>query len=49
MIWPTDRLGAAYERLVNAWDGLALFRILLVGELRKGKYRTLIAVARYSG
>ena len=36
MTWPTDLLGAAYERLVNAWDGLALFRVLLVGELRKG-------------
>ena len=36
MIWPTDLLGAVYERRVNAWDGLALFRILLVGELRKG-------------
>jgi hypothetical protein len=34
--WPTDLLGAAYERRVNAWDGLAMFRILLVGELRKG-------------
>jgi len=29
-------LGAAYERRVNAWDGLALFRILRVGALRKG-------------
>ena len=36
MTWPTYLLGAAYERLVNAWDGLALFRVLLVGELRKG-------------
>ena len=36
MTWPTDRLGAAYERRVNAWDGLALFRVLRVGELRKG-------------
>lgn len=36
MTWPTYLLGAAYERLVNAWDGLAMFRILLVGELRKG-------------
>ncbi|MEI2780662.1 MAG: hypothetical protein V9H25_05135 [Candidatus Competibacter sp.] len=31
-----DLLGAAYERLVNSWDRLALFRVLLVGELRKG-------------
>ncbi|MFZ1829341.1 MAG: hypothetical protein WAW42_11345 [Candidatus Competibacteraceae bacterium] len=29
-------LGAAYERLVNSWDSLALFRVLRVGELRKG-------------
>ena len=36
MTWPTYLLGTAYERLVNSWDGLALFRILLVGELRKG-------------
>ena len=36
MTWPTYLLGAAYERLVNSWGGLAMFRILLVGELRKG-------------
>ncbi len=36
MTWPTYLLGATYERLVNAWDGLALFEILLVRELRKG-------------
>ena len=36
MTWPTYLLGAAYERLVNSWDGLALFRVLLVGALRKG-------------
>jgi len=36
MTWPIDLLGAAYERRVNSWDGLAMFRILLVGELRKG-------------
>jgi len=36
MTWPTDQLGAAYERRVNSWDGLALFRILRVGELREG-------------
>jgi hypothetical protein len=36
MTWPTYLLGAACERRVNAWDGLAMFRILLVGELRKG-------------
>ena len=34
MTWPTYLLGAAYERLVNSWNGLALFRILLVGALR---------------
>jgi len=36
MTWPTYLLGAAYERLVNSWDGLAMFRVLLVGALRKG-------------
>jgi hypothetical protein len=36
MTWPTYLLGAAYERLVNSWEGLAMFRVLLVGELRKG-------------
>lgn len=36
MTWPTCLLGAAYEPRVNAWDGLAIFRVLLVGELRKG-------------
>ena len=36
MTWPTYLLGAAYERRVNAWDGLAMFRVLLVAELRKG-------------
>lgn len=35
MTWPTYLLGAAYERVVNAADVLAPFRILLVGELRK--------------
>ena len=35
MTWPTYLLGAAYERLVNSWEGLAMFRVLLVGELRK--------------
>lgn len=35
MIWPPYLLGAARERLVNSWDGLAMFRVLLVGELRK--------------
>ena len=33
---PEHLLGAACERLVNSWNGLAMFRILLVGELRKG-------------
>lgn len=36
MTWPTYLLGAAHERRVNSWDGLALFQVLLVGELRKG-------------
>lgn len=36
MTSPTYLLGAAYEWLVNSWEGLALFRVLLVGELRKG-------------
>jgi len=36
MTWPIDRLGAACERRVNSWNGLALFRMLRVGELRKG-------------
>jgi hypothetical protein len=35
MTWPTSLLGAAYERRVNSWDRLAIFRVLLVGELRK--------------
>jgi len=35
MTWPTYLLGAVYERVVNAADVLAPFRILLVGELRK--------------
>jgi hypothetical protein len=36
LTWPTDRLGAAYERRVNVWDGLAMFRVLRVREPRKG-------------
>lgn len=32
---PTYLLGAAYERLVNSTDLLAMFRILLVAELKK--------------
>jgi len=36
MTWPTYLLGAACERWVNAWDGLAMCRVLRVGELRKG-------------
>ena len=35
MTAPTYVIGAAYERLVNATGLLALFRILLVGTLRK--------------
>lgn len=33
--WPTYLLGAAYERVVNASECLAMFRILLIAELRK--------------
>jgi SAM-dependent methyltransferase len=33
--WPTYLLGILYERLVNSSEALALFRILLVGTLRK--------------
>jgi ubiquinone/menaquinone biosynthesis C-methylase UbiE len=33
--WPTYLLGAAYERVVNASDTLAMFRILLIAELRR--------------
>ncbi len=33
--WPTYLLGAAYERTVNASECLAMFRILLIAELRK--------------
>jgi len=36
MAWPTYLLGAAHERRVNSWDGLAMFRVLRVGELQKG-------------
>lgn len=35
MIWPTYLVGAAYERLVNSTERLAMFRILLIAELRK--------------
>jgi SAM-dependent methyltransferase len=33
--WPTYLLGTAYERLVNASEVLAAFRVLLIAELRK--------------
>jgi len=33
--WPTYLVGAAYERIVNAFECLAMFRILLIAELRK--------------
>jgi SAM-dependent methyltransferase len=33
--WPTYLFGAAYERVVNTFDFLARFRILLIAELRK--------------
>lgn len=32
---PTYLLGALYERIVNATERLAMFRILLIAELRK--------------
>jgi ubiquinone/menaquinone biosynthesis C-methylase UbiE len=33
--WPTYLVGAAYERVVNMFDFLAIFRILLIAQLRK--------------
>lgn len=33
--WPTYLLGFAYERLVNSADFFAMFRIVLIGQLRK--------------
>jgi hypothetical protein len=36
MTWPTYLIGVAYERLVNANAWLAMFRILLVVEMRRG-------------
>jgi len=33
--WPTYLLGAAYERVVNTFDFLAVFRVLLIAQLRK--------------
>jgi len=33
--WPTYLLGAAYERVVNTFDFLAIFRILLIAQLRQ--------------
>lgn len=33
--WPTYLLGAAYERLVNSTEALAMFRVLLIVEMRK--------------
>lgn len=35
LTWPTYLVGAAYERLVNATERLAAYRILLIAELRK--------------
>lgn len=35
MAWPMYLVGAAYERLVNGWELLSPFRVLLVGRLRK--------------
>lgn len=36
MTWPTYLVGAAYERMVNATAWLAVFRILLMVEMRRG-------------
>jgi SAM-dependent methyltransferase len=33
--WPPYLVGAAYERVVNTFDFLAVFRILLIAQLRK--------------
>jgi hypothetical protein len=33
--WPTYLVGATYERVVNTFDFLATFRILLIAQLRK--------------
>jgi SAM-dependent methyltransferase len=33
--WPTYLIGAAYERLVNVSERLAMFRILIIAQLRK--------------
>lgn len=35
IFWPTYLIGIAYERIVNAFDRLAPFRILLIAKLRK--------------
>lgn len=35
-------LGIAWERTVNRWDGLARFRVLLMGELVKPQQRTAL-------
>jgi SAM-dependent methyltransferase len=35
MTWPTYLLGAAYERIVNASERLAMFRILLIAQMRR--------------
>ena len=35
MTWPTYVVGALYERLVNSTELFAMFRVLLLGELRK--------------
>jgi SAM-dependent methyltransferase len=40
MTWPTYVLGAAYERLVNASDALAAFRVVLMGVLRRPERAT---------
>lgn len=39
MTWPTYLIGAAYERLVNQFELLAMFRILIVGKLIKPSKR----------
>ena len=37
MRWPRYLLGATYERLVNATEWLAPFRVVMMGQLRKSR------------
>ena len=36
---PTYLMGAAYERLMNRFDALSTFRIVMIGELEKSAPR----------